>query len=191
MKMDWSLTPESLEKLLDWLDPDRDEAWKKFQQHKKRLAGFFTWRGCHIPEDLADKTIDRVSKKVASGAVGQSVNRTAYCLGVAKNVLHEYWRDVNPASVTVDIPAPSPEPDWKERELACLDGCLDRLSQHDRDLVTRYHQYGGREKIRARKELADGEGGPNALRIKVFRIRNALRDCFFACIQQDEGAPLQ
>jgi hypothetical protein len=191
MKMDWSLTPESLEKLLDWLDPDRDEAWNKFQQHKKRLAGFFTWRGCHIPEELADKTMDRVSKKVATGGVGHSVNRTAYCLGVAKNVLHEYWRDIDLDSITVDIPASRHEPDWNERELACLDECLDRLSQHDRGLVTRYHQYDRGEKIRARKELADEEGGPNALRIKVFRIRNALRNCFVECIKHDERAPLQ
>lgn len=187
MIKDWWLTPESL----NWLDLDREAAWKKFQQYKKRLAGFLTWTGCHIPEELADKTIDRVINKVATGAVDHSVNGTTCFRGVAKNILREYWRDVNPDSVTVHIPAPRPEPDWNECELACPDGCLGRMAEHDRNLVTRYHQYAGREKIRARKAMANEEGGPNALRIRVSRIKNALRDCFFQRINQDEGAPLQ
>jgi DNA-directed RNA polymerase specialized sigma24 family protein len=185
MKTDWSLSAESLEKFLKWLSADREEAGKKFEQLRGKLTQFFAWGGCHIPEELFDKTVDVASKKIESGAVDRSVNPFAYCSGVAKNVLNEYRRDVRLDPARDDIPSLwSPEPEWDERELACLTRCLDRLGAHDRDLITLYHKYEGRKKIEVRKEMAAIEGGRNMLRIKIFRIKNSLRDCVSACVQQ-------
>lgn len=185
MRPDWSLTAESLEKFLAWLSPDREEAAMKFRLLEQKLVGFFTRGGCHVPEELFDKTIDVACKKIDSGAVERSVDPTAYCYGVARNVLREYRRDMKPVPMPEDFARPQQEPDWNERELTCMEGCVDRLGRHDRDLVTRYYEAEGREKINLRRALAAEQGGSNLLRIKVFRIRNKLRDCVSECMNQD------
>jgi DNA-directed RNA polymerase specialized sigma24 family protein len=185
MKTDWSLSADSLDKFLAWLSADREEAGRRFEQLRSKLVRFFAWGGCHIPEELFDKTVDVASKQIESGKVERSVNPFAYCSGVARNLLNEYRRDPKLDPVPEDIPSMGPdEPVWAEREVACLTGCLNCLPSRDRDLVTRYHKYEGREKIKVRQAMAAEEGGLNTLRIKIFRIKNSLRECVSACVQQ-------
>ena len=186
MRTGWLLTAESLEKFLAWLSPDREEAGVKYQQLEKRLIVFFGRGGCHVPEELFDKTNDIACKKIYSGAVEPSVDPTAYCYGVARNVLREYRRDIKPGPMPEDFASPRGLPDWDEQDVACLEECLTRLGQRQRDLVTRYYQGEGREKIKVRKVLAAETGGANVLRIMVFRIRNTLRDCVFKCVEKKE-----
>ena len=64
MNKDWILTQESFDALLNWLDPRREEAGQKYEDIRLRLIKIFTCRGCLEPEDLADETINRVSKKL-------------------------------------------------------------------------------------------------------------------------------
>lgn len=64
MKKDWILTQESFDALLAWLDPAREEAGRRYEEIRRRLIKIFTCRGCGEPEDLADETINRVSKKL-------------------------------------------------------------------------------------------------------------------------------
>lgn len=52
------------EQLLAWLDEDRELAGKKYEEIRFRLINLFIARGCRISEELADKTIDRVARKV-------------------------------------------------------------------------------------------------------------------------------
>src|SRR6516162_9010610 len=47
-----ALTPASFEKFLCWLSEDWDEAGRKYEQIRTKMVKFFTWRGCHIPEEL-------------------------------------------------------------------------------------------------------------------------------------------
>ncbi len=61
---------------------------------------------------------------------------------------------------------------------------MEQLTPGDRDVVTRYHQGEGRDKIETRKLLADGVGGVNALRIRMCRIRKDLRICVVDCIKR-------
>ena len=77
-----------------------------------------------------------------------------------------------------------PDPQIHEQELKCLEHCMDQLVPGDRDIVARYHQGQGHEKIETRRRLADGLGGVNALRIRMCRIRKDLRVCVAACIDQ-------
>jgi hypothetical protein len=184
MKTDWSLTAESFEKFLAWLSPDREEATAKFQQLEKKLLVFFSRGGCHVPEELFDRTIDRACKKIDSGAVEPSVNPVAYCHGVARNVLHEYWDAPKPVAVPEDVVSQHGEPEWNEQELLCLEACLARLVQNHRDLVRRYYECEKKDKIRVRRQMSAEAGGANVLRIKVFRIRNRLRDCVVECINK-------
>ncbi len=177
VRTDWSLTAESFETFLGWLSPSREDAGRKYEQLRKQLIKFFEWRGCHTPEELSDEAVNRVAKRLAAAGVEGTGGSFAYCYGVARLVLLEYWRKVKPEPMPADVPAPgiSP-PEWSEAELECLSKCLGQLSAHDRTLITRYYQGDGRERIEIRRELAREVGGANALRIQVFKIRAKLRE---------------
>lgn len=71
-----------------------------------------------------------------------------------------------------------------EREVACLDSCLEELSAHDRDLIIQYHQFQGSQKIETRKCLAEAYGGLNKLRVTAHRIRLRLHECITSCVQR-------
>jgi hypothetical protein len=98
----------------------------------------------------------------------------------------EYLREVTPEALEDDnIPAPiPPEDDFTEHDIKCLEHCLDQLSLRDRELITQYHQFQGRQKIETRKRLAQMYGGLNKLRITAFRIRARLNDCIITCAQR-------
>ena len=60
-----TITREGFSQLLDWLDPDVDQAGSKYEVIRTRLTHMFSCRGCHEPELLADQTMDRVARKMA------------------------------------------------------------------------------------------------------------------------------
>jgi DNA-directed RNA polymerase specialized sigma24 family protein len=181
------LNSEAFEAFLAWLSPDRAEAGRRFEQIKKKLVRLLTQRGCHIPDELFYEAVNRVGNKVRSGAIEPSVHPLAYCHGVARNVLKEYWRTLKREATLRDVPTPRANPAWDERELACLEECLEQLSEPDRNLLSRYHEFHGREKIEVRSKMGTEEGGVNKLRVKVCRKMKTLRECVFDCVNR-EGA---
>lgn len=183
MRTDWSLTPEGFEKFLAWLSPDREEATREFERLRKRLVAFFRRNGCYEPDECFDVTINRASKKIEQGAVDSSVSASAYVYGVARFVLKEWLTKVRPDPLTSDVWISTQPVVWDEDELACLGKCLDQLDPHDRDLITNFHRFEGREKIDARQKMAAEEGGRNALGIKACRIRKGLRKCVVRCLE--------
>lgn len=189
MKSYGRLNAEDFKAFLTWLSLDQEEAARRFEQLRQKLVRFFERGGCHIPEDLFHESVIRSGRKILERAVEPSVDPIAYCTGVARNVLKEYRRDVKPYPLPEDVPSPCVEPVWTEQELACLDECKLLLSEHDRNLVTRYYQYEGREKIEDHKRMAAEEGGLRALRVKNHRIMNKLRVCVFECVSRNGGAP--
>ena len=56
---------EDFERLLTWLDSDPDRAGELYERIRWRLIAILASRACHIPEELADETIDRVAGRVA------------------------------------------------------------------------------------------------------------------------------
>ena len=184
MKEPRPLTQEAFDQLLDWLDPDREEAGKKYEAIRLRLIKIFTCRGCLDPESLADKTIDRVSTKIATLADYQG-DKALYFYGVAQNVFLESLRK-KPAP-----PPPQPpievDKQAEERQFECLESCMDGLSEENRRLVIEYYSDTGTRKIFRRRSLADEMGVTvNALRIRAHRLRTQLKVCVFSCI---EAAP--
>jgi hypothetical protein len=175
-KTHWPLTLEAFERLLRWLSPDRDEAARKYEQIRTKMVRLFNWRGCHCPEELFDRTIDRVCRKIELGAYELRGDAIAFCYAVGRFILQEYWREVKLNPLPEDVPLLEiKDRERDERELEGLEDSLNRLSRCDRDLLVSYYQGEGRERIRKRKDLAAACGGPNALRIQVFRIRAKLR----------------
>jgi DNA-directed RNA polymerase specialized sigma24 family protein len=198
-KRDWVLTPDAFEILLVNLHVERERAGEEYERIRQKLLKFFKWRGCHDPEGYADRTIDRVARRIMDGVELRVRDRYLFFHGVALNVLKEHWRGPRRDSDTIDDLPPSLSPaddpaeirereegrQEQERRLECLGECLQTLSAEGRELVTKYHQSEGRAKIEGRKELAALLKIPlNALRIRVFRIRTELEGCVEGCLRR-------
>lgn len=180
MNKNWSLSQEAFDALLDWLDSDREQAGLKYEQIRSRLIKIFAGRGCVDPEELADETINRVTSKLSEIQGEFTGDRARYFFGVANKVYLEYLRRKTPQP-----PALSPEDSLQaELEYRCLEHCVAQLSEDDRSLLLREYGAKGRTQADQRKALAEEIGiSLNALRIRVYRIRVALKECVEKCIQ--------
>src|SRR5215204_3162952 len=126
----------AFERLLFWLNPDRDKAAEKYEAVRRRLIEIFASRGFPDAERLADDTIDRVTLKVEKIMEGWVGDPVYYFLGVARKVILERKR-----LPPVVIPPPPPDDDEKERrerEDQCLERCLAVRPQGDRELILYY-----------------------------------------------------
>ena len=179
MNKNWAMSQESFEGLLDWLDPNREQAAVKYERVRGGLINYFIFRAPCDAEDLADETINRVSSRLGEIELQPNGERTRYFYGVARKVQMEYLRRKTPQP-----PAEPPvDSERVEVEFRCLEECISKLSPENRKLVLRYYQADGRQKIEQRKQLADELGiAPNALRIRAYRIRVALQKCLEKCV---------
>ena len=184
LRREWNISPEDFSAFLTWLEPDSNKAGAKYEDIRRRLMKIFTSRGCTCPEDLADETINRVIVKVHKIREGYRGDPALYFGGVARNVFHEYARK---KAVPAVQPPPNPH-DARERELDCLDRCLDEITGENRVFILRYHESGKGSRIQNRSDMAREMGrGPNALRIRAHRIRAGLQQCVSDCLAQNAG----
>jgi DNA-directed RNA polymerase specialized sigma24 family protein len=176
---------DDFDALLAWLDADREEAGRKYENIRLRLVKFFACRGRHDAEELADETIRRVTMKAPALAQEYVGDPALYFYGVARMVVLEVFRK-SPAVA----PPPSPaDPEEKEKEYRCLEGCMARLTRANHDLALKYYNYKKGQKVEHRRKLAESLGiGQNALRIRVHRIRAALLPCVTACLEHGRAA---
>lgn len=196
-KEEWNLTKDAFDRLLIWLDPDREQAGRKYEEIRIRLVRFFEWQGCPYPEDQTDQTINRVARRLGEGVKILSSNPFVYFSGVARNVLREYWRHPERSALDVSVGQYALEAADKdaeerkmatERKLECLECCLQRLSSSHRKLITEYYREEKDAKIKTRKMMADREKIPlNALRIRCYRIKEGLEKCVTDCLKLAAG----
>ncbi|HEV2964513.1 MAG TPA: hypothetical protein VG649_21980 [Candidatus Angelobacter sp.] len=185
MKNRWTLTPDAFNRLLAWLSSDREEAGRKYEEVRQKLILFFTKRGHLEPEDLTDESLNRVAKKLESGEMNYSGDPRRDIMGFAKHVSQEDRKEPRPDPIE-DLPVPYPLPRDRELLFRCLEQCMASLSEHSRNLVSRYYQEEGSKKILIRQLLADEENtGMQTLRTRICRILKPLRECFFTCIEKE------
>jgi DNA-directed RNA polymerase specialized sigma24 family protein len=180
-------TQEAFDKLLSWLDSDRDKAAEKYEKIRVRLMKIFACRGCTEPERLADETIDRVMSKMEWLVENYVGDPTLYFCGVGRNVLKEDVRHrFHPT--TVPHASEAVEETAVQEEYNCLDQCMEKLSQVHQRLVIAYYEEEGHAKIVNRSNLAEEFGITlRALRLRVYHIRLQLRACMEACLAQHAG----
>jgi DNA-directed RNA polymerase specialized sigma24 family protein len=184
MKKNWELSQEAFDALLTWLDSDREQAALKYEKIRGGLIKIFAGRACGEPEDLADETINRVARRLKEIEKDFSGDRARYFFGVANKVHLEHLRRKIPQA----MPSPPTDPNRIELEYNCLERCIERLTKENRDLLLRYHGGEGQAETEARRALADELGiAPNALRIRVHRIRVTLKECVEKCIDRAIG----
>ena len=188
-KQKWVLTAESFDRLLLWLNPDRNEAGKKYEEI--RLALIKRFQQLHSrsePETLANITFDRVARKLPKIAATYVGPPEPYFFSVAHFVYKEDLRKPIQMSLpAIDLPASSlPAEEALEKELlySCLQHCIEELSPANRVLIRDYYYGEGQEKIRRRKEIALKMDITLALlRLKAQRIRTALKKCILECME--------
>lgn len=181
-----ALGHESFEALLQALAPDREAAGERYEALRERLVRFFAWRGGSQPEDLADEAFDRASRRLAEGERIRTPDIAPYLLGVARNVLREAWdreqrRQVQQGEIVRSATVNAP-PDGTAA-LQCLQRCLRALPAETRELILLYYEEDGSQQIEHRRQIADRLGvAPNALRIRLHRLRAQLEECVTACL---------
>lgn len=197
MKKEWVLDQEAFDKLLLFLNPEREDAARKYETIRRRLIEIFSARGCLDPESLTDETINRVTVKVAEIAGNYVGEPALYFYAVAKRI---YWEYINRKPVLTTPLDSVPErqialavndnmidddDDDDEQEYACMLKCLNELPQHSRELIQRYYQPKELRNRVNRNQMAQRfKITANALRIKAHRIRVALKRCVELCLQQ-------
>ncbi|MEA2176088.1 MAG: hypothetical protein QOD00_3680 [Blastocatellia bacterium] len=182
-----SLTQESFDGLLTWLHQDREQAGSIYEEIRVKLIKGFNSHGCLVAEELADETINRVTKRLPEIRDTYVGDPARYFFGVAYKVFLEYLRngptltELPPENLLV-----SEQPDDIEAVYDCLERCLQRLSPQNRELILQFYQGEKRVKIELRKELAQHLGTKIAnLRLQAHRVRASLKKCIQTCLEQE------
>ncbi len=144
------LKQDDFERLLSWLDPDRERAGQRYEKIRRRLITILAARGCAEAEALADETIDRVSRRVIDIQASYVGDPALYFLGVMNNVHHEYLKRPTAPHLVL----PDNESETKERVHLCLDNCLSRLAPHAREIIEQYYAADKRAKINFPKVIS-------------------------------------
>lgn len=186
----------AFEKLLAWLDPDRNRAGERYERLREKLILFFKRR--NIPaEEYADKVFDRIAGMLEKGKVIPTENQEQYCLSVAVYLAKEFWHSRenrlrgDESSTAADNNAVAEllgeerQQTWTGRKKDCAKDCLGWLTPDQRRLLILY--YGGDEETRARnrRRLAkDLRISDEALRLRVHRARRIVRECYEDCLRR-------
>lgn len=182
-----TLTRESFEVLLRWLDVDTQAAAERYERIRKRLIRLFVGRGCSDAEHLADLTFDRVAIKIPQMDGKYAGDPAPYFLAVAKNVHHE-WLRVEQKRVETNAAGPvaAEEPDGeRDREFDCLEDCLAKLATASREMILEYYRHEKPNRIERRQSLAASLGiSPENLYVRANRVRAKLLECVRKCVAQ-------
>ena len=179
-----TLSQEAFDGLLEWLAPNAEFSGTRYQEVHRRLGKHFSLKGCNCPEELADEVMDRVAQYLKDGMARpqSSEDQLRLFYGFAKNVYFEYLKDLDRKKVIAAVPI-SEDIDVEKRH-RCLDKCNQRLAATDQNLLLHYYQYEPGEKIQTRKLIAEQmQLAPNALRIRVCRLRSIIKECVVSCVQ--------
>lgn len=182
------LTEQTFARLLDHLDVDREQAGERYEDLRRTLLRFFEWRAAPFPEEHTDQTLDRVARKLVEGVEIRNIG--AYSYVVARLVFLETLKGpesrrvgIEPAGVAATADAID-EAEEKERRLACLDHCLHGLPAESRELIVEYYRQDKRERIEARRVLAERLGVKGeALANRAQRVRDRLEHCVNTCLR--------
>jgi|ERR1017187_7617864 DNA-directed RNA polymerase specialized sigma24 family protein len=147
-------------------EPDLDIPDEEYRSIRERLITFFRVHRRTDPEAHADEVIYRAIRRIREGASIDPSLR-AFCLGVARNVLRESFKEKELQELSKD---PSDERGGefahlsRVEQMLLLNECLHSLPPDERRLFLEYH-LGDRQLLAKRRNQS-----PNALRIQVHRI---------------------
>ena len=181
------ITKDDFEALLNWLSNDDEEAANEYEKIRGGLVRYFRYKGCSYCDELADETINRVARKIEQLDLSTGSKKSTICYGFAYNVFREYLRDNENKNVQIENETTIEDKSKKyevsvEKDFDCLEKCLSKLDIKQKELLTTYFSKEKSEKIILRKKIADELGiTPNALHVRVYRIKNIVKKCIEKC----------
>jgi DNA-directed RNA polymerase specialized sigma24 family protein len=194
-KKDRTLTPQSFQRLLSWLDEGTNSDGQKYLEMRRRLVAYFDRKNCSNFEELADETLNRVARRLEEESAIESDTPAKYCYVVARFILMEHLRVTQKERVMVESirrKRPSQnvaeynaeeEKGLKEKMLNCLEKCTLQLDPISHKIITQYYVGKERVKIENRRALAASLGlTMNALSIRACRLRDKLEACVRQCL---------
>lgn len=198
LKKDWTPTPEAFDKMLSWLDADREKAGEEYEKIRQKLIKLFKWRNCRPEEEYADITINRVMRRIYEEVDASNEKPYLYFHGTALNVLREFWRgeqkhkqedfeNISLLELTTENPQQIIEQRLEQQNQAsrfnCMRDCLNELSPDLQAMIVEYHH--GESKKNVRLDLAEKmKVSMNVLRIKACRVRADLQNCVEKCAKK-------
>src|SRR5215203_1188640 len=126
MKKNREINPEAFEKMLLWLDENREIAGSKYEEIRFRLIKIFNYRRCTNSEELTDIVFDRVLKKIDENAVFNGGNPALYFFKVADYIYRENLRKPIAVELPEDIALEEDEESFRPH-YECLKKCLKTL----------------------------------------------------------------
>lgn len=183
----------SFDNFLLYLDVDRERAAERYNKLQESLISFFARRASSDPESRASETLEILCRQVAEGRGFEDLGK--YSIGVARNVLlkEQERRSSNQVSLDdlhtdYDLRFSSPpqqslaeEEASENRSEECMRSCVGELPNADRLLITRYSGARGHDKEKREKLAKDTGVSLDTLRVRVNRIRSALKKCLQKC----------
>jgi DNA-directed RNA polymerase specialized sigma24 family protein len=180
LKSQQNVDPESFARFLELLSADPEQAGCLYTRLHKKLVGFFNLKGVADSADAADETIDRAVIKINAGTPVSDAGN--YCLGIARNIAKERlrleWREQTTFVNFIKNLADNSD-QQVERIKRLLKPCFEQLVGEEQQLLMAYCQIArGRARMEHRRQLAlNMETTVLALRMRVTRLRDILRDC--------------
>lgn len=172
------LTIGSWETLLQAFDTNPTEAGEQYEEMRRSLIIFFTFRGATDPSHLTDLTFDRVAKILDSG---KAINSKSFFYGVARNIWREHLAQTPPTlplNEAKNLPTPPMLDDDKEGINERLTNSLNNFSNLEREILIGYYNTAESRPETARKTLAKRLNiRPKTLRNKACLLRSRLAEC--------------
>jgi RNA polymerase sigma factor (sigma-70 family) len=192
----WVTTKEAFDRLLKWLDIDREQASHKYKRIHTALSVIFRSHGVADAEGLADEAVKRVMRRLPELEKTFVGNPQLYFSGVARKICQEHTRMSEASRKTyteygriMEQTSPPPIlPQGKDgsKQHKCFYDCLMHLKSEDRDILLAYYQEEKGEKIRSRKELAKAFGiTAGNLRVRIHRAYASLVKCISECMENN------
>ncbi|MEO5859320.1 MAG: hypothetical protein ABIR33_10260 [Pyrinomonadaceae bacterium] len=189
----WKASEASFTRFLAWIDNGAESEGQEYLALRARLVAYFERKGCDVPDDLADETLERVNRRLDEEGSIDTDTPARFCYITAKFVFFEDLRSgrrKESSAETADLENfkagdPQNEDDERKELLSrCLDRCLSILSVEERDLIVAYYFGERRAKIDHRREVAAKLSlTSNALAIRACRIRTRLETCIRQCCE--------
>ncbi len=177
-------TTNDFESLLSWFSENRELAGEMYEKIRVGLIRYFYFKGCKNGEDLADETINRVTKKLSSLDFSAQNKPATIFYGFAQNVALEELRK-DKLKVPIDPNFREKTQDSKEPKFNCLDECLKNLPTADETLLRQYYEKSKSEKAHHRQKLAkDNNLSEVNLHVKLHRLRKTMRNCIEICMRK-------
>jgi DNA-directed RNA polymerase specialized sigma24 family protein len=184
------LTEFAFTRLLQWLDDGVDSGGETYLEMRRRLVSYFDRRNRPSADELADETLNRISRTLEKSGAIATRPPARYCFVVARFVLLEDFRNQYRHTPFDEERGAASSTDadtlggiggvlaTQEQRLSGLDCCLQTLKPEQRELIVEYYRDARRDRIDGRRNLAKRLGiSMNALGIRASRIRGALEAC--------------